>query len=244
MRSGRPPAPAKASRLVVPPISASRMSVISPTQHYLKRAATGRESAQRPTILTANAFPLTIFPVISAGIRHEFSRCARRAPAPRHSAVPRPPQSAPAPASLTGPEGASNVMRRRCGCRDSNSQSLTLAKAMSAASSFCISGSTSRRANTAATLPSVCGAVGDARGIGGEFRIAAERGIAQNLFGQNFPFAIILDRNQNVGAVLAPEHAVGRDRRMREPDALERLSAFVREQRHRHPFRHGVEQRD
>ena len=112
---------------------------------------------------------------------------------------------------------------------------------MSAAASFCISGSTSCWRNTRADRGVGIGAVFQALRIGGEFRIGAERGIAQHLLGQHPPFAVVLDRDQDVGAVARLEHAVGRDGRMREADALERLAAFLIEQRHRHPFRHGVE---
>ena len=76
---------------------------------------------------------------------------------------------------------------------------------------------------------------------GGEFWIAAERSVPQHLVRQHAPFAIVLDGDQDVGAVAGLECPVGRDGRMREPDALERIAVLFVEQRHRHPFRHGVE---
>ena len=124
----------------------------------------------------------------------------------RHRAVERgscPARCAAGAGRLTGPLGASTVMRRRCGCFASSAESLTRAKAMSAAASFSISGSTSSRAKTAATAPSVSRAVLDALGIGGEFRVGAERGVAQHLLRQHAPFAVVLDRDQDVGAVAA-----------------------------------------
>ncbi len=79
---------------------------------------------------------------------------------------------------------------------------------------------------------------------GGEFLVGAERGIAQYHVCQHAPFAVVLDRDQDVGAVAGLEHAVGRDRRVRETDALERLAPLLVQERNRHPLRHGVEHGD
>ena len=70
------------------------------------------------------------------------------------------------------------------------------------------------------------GAAFHALGVGGELRIGGERLVAQNLLRQHAPFAVALDRDQDVGAVARLEHAVGRDRDMREPDALGRRAAL------------------
>ena len=88
------------------------------------------------------------------------------------------------------------------------------------------------------------GAALDAFDIGGEIRIGGERGIVQDLFRQHAPFAVALDRNQNVDAVAGLERAVGRDRDVGEADALRRRAGFLLQQRHRHPFGHGVEHRN
>ena len=45
------------------------------------------------------------------------------------------------------------------------------------------------------------GAALDARDIGGEGGIGGERAVAEHLRGQHAPFAVALDRDQNVGAV-------------------------------------------
>ena len=79
--------------------------------------------------------------------------------------------------------------------------------------------------------------------VGGEIRIGGERLVAHHLLGQHAPLAVALDRDQNVGAVLGLEHAVGRDRGVREADALRRHAALVLQQRRRHPVRHAVEHR-
>ena len=84
-------------------------------------------------------------------------------------------------------------------------------------------------------------AVGLTLRIGGETLIGAERGVAQYLIGEHAPFAVVLDRDQNVGAVARLEHAVGRDGRMRQANALERGAPFLIEQRNGHPLRHGIE---
>ena len=88
------------------------------------------------------------------------------------------------------------------------------------------------------------GTVGVALRIGREPFVDAERGIAQHLVGQRTPFAVVLDRDQNVGAIAGLEYAVRRDGRMRQADALERTAPFLIEQRDRHPLRHGVEHRN
>ena len=98
-------------------------------------------------------------------------------------------------------------------------------------------------ANAAATLPSVSARCPTRSVTGREFRIGGERRIAQHVPGEHAPLAVVLDRNQDVGAVARLEHAIRRDRRMREADPPRRLAALVMQQRHRHPVRHGVEQR-
>src|SRR6202171_3484414 len=49
----------------------------------------------------------------------------------------------------------------------------------------------------------------DALDIGGEIWIGGERGIAENFFRQHAPFAVALDRDENVEAVAALARAVG-----------------------------------
>ncbi len=77
----------------------------------------------------------------------------------------------------------------------------------------------------------------------GKARIGGECRVAHHVFRQDAPLAVVLDRNQDVGAVPGLEHAVRRDRGMRQPQPLRRLTALVMQQRHRHPIRHRVEQR-
>ena len=79
--------------------------------------------------------------------------------------------------------------------------------------------------------------------VGGEIRIGCERLIAQHLLGQFPPFAVALDRNENVGTIFGLEHAIGCDRGVGETDALRRHAALVLQQRRRHPIRHAVEHR-
>ena len=88
------------------------------------------------------------------------------------------------------------------------------------------------------------GAALDPRDVGGKRRIGGERRVAEHLRGQHAPFAVALDRDENVDAVGGLEHAVGRDRGVREADAARRLAALVLHQRHRHPVGHGVEHGD
>ena len=144
----------------------------------------------------------------------------------------------------TGPLGEPTVMRRRCGCFASSAVSLTRAKAMSAAASFASRSATSIAPKAACTRPSVSARRFTRSTLVAKFGIGGERRVAHDLVRQHAPFAVVLDRDQDVGAVAALEHAVGRDRGMRETDALRRLAAFVLQQRHRHPVGHGVEHRD
>jgi len=76
-----------------------------------------------------------------------------------------------------------------------------------------------------------------AAGVGGEV------GISQNLFGEHAPFAIVLDADKDLGTVARWKRAVGRDRRMGQPDALRRLACFVLQQRNGHPVGDGIEHR-
>ncbi len=77
--------------------------------------------------------------------------------------------------------------------------------------------------------------------IGREFWIARERLVVKDPFRKHAPFAIALDGDQNVGAVIRLEHPVRRNRGMREADALRRRAAFMLKKRHRHPVGHGIE---
>ncbi len=115
---------------------------------------------------------------------------------------------------------------------------------MSAASSFFDSVSTSMRGEGRRDLAVRFGSNLHALRDGREPRIGGERRVAHHVLRQNAPLAIVLDRDQDVGAVPGLEHAVGRDRGMREAEPLGRLAALVMQQRHRHPVRHRVEQRD
>ena len=69
-------------------------------------------------------------------------------------------------------------------------------------------------------------------------------GLAEHIGAEFLPFALALDRDQDVLAVLRAEHAVGRDRGMRQRHPLRRIAGFRIEQRHRHPVGHHVEHRD
>jgi hypothetical protein len=74
-----------------------------------------------------------------------------------------------------------------------------------------------------------------------EFGIFPQPGLAQHFLCQYAPFAIVLNGNQNIGAISALEHAVRRDRCMGQTDALEGQTPFTMQQRDRHPFSHGIE---
>ena len=145
---------------------------------------------------------------------------------------------------LAGPLGVPTVMRRKCGCRASRSRSLMTPKAISWRASFSTSGATSILANAAATRPSVSARRFTRSTLVAKFGSAASCLVADDVFRQHAPFAVVLDRDQDVDAVFGLEGAVGRDRDVRQTDALRRIAALVLEQRHRHPVRHGVEHRD
>ncbi len=115
---------------------------------------------------------------------------------------------------------------------------------MSAAASLAISGSTSSAPNTAATRPSVSARRFTRSTLLAKFGSVASALSPSTFFRQHAPLAVALDRDQDIDAVAALEHAIGRDRGVGEADALGRLAAFLLHQRHRHPVRHGVEQRD
>ena len=88
------------------------------------------------------------------------------------------------------------------------------------------------------------GAALDPLDIGGEVGIGGQRRVRQHVLRQHPPFAVALDRDQDVDAVAGLEHAVGRDGGVGEADALGRAAALVLEQRHRHPVGHGIEHGD
>ena len=61
-------------------------------------------------------------------------------------------------------------------------------------------------------------------GIGGEVGVGRQCGVAHHVAGEDHPFAVVLDRDQDVFAVLGAEYAIGRDRGVREAHALRRYS--------------------
>ena len=111
--------------------------------------------------------------------------------------------------------GVSTLMRRRCGCSMRPATSLTRANAISAASSFFDSVVDIHRGESGRDLAVGLGAVLHAVDERGELRIGRERRVAHHVRGEDAPLAVVLDRDQDVGAVLRLEHAVGRDRGMR-----------------------------
>ncbi len=121
---------------------------------------------------------------------------------------------------------------------------LTSAKAMSASSSRFSSSSRVIDAKLSPTILSVSGAIADALDHVGEARIVRQVRLAQHFRAQLLPLALALDRNQDVLAVLRAEHAVGRDRGMREAHALRRIAGLGIQQRHGEPVGHHVEHRD
>src|SRR5579883_1685693 len=89
------------------------------------------------------------------------------------------------------------------------------------------------------------GAVGDAALIVGKARIAGERLVTEDHLAEAQPFALVLDRDDDLLAVGRGKGAIGRDRGMLQPHARRRLAAIIMmEQRHRHPFRRRIEERD
>ena len=78
--------------------------------------------------------------------------------------------------------------------------------------------------------------------VGRKRGIRSKRAIAQNLFREHPPFAVALDRDENVGAVLSLKHAIRCDRGMREAHAFRRHAGFRMHERNCHPVRHRVEQ--
>lgn len=110
----------------------------------------------------------------------------------------------------TGPLGVSTVMRRRCGCLERLSMSLTLARATSAESSAWIAAALSRRAKPSATSIRL-GPVGDARHVGGEARIVRQLGLAEEIARELAPLAVALNGNQNGFAVFGCKYAIGGD---------------------------------
>ena len=132
-------------------------------------------------------------------------------------------------------------MRRRCGWRASSAGRVDAGKGDVGRRELLLQRVGVERAEHGGDLAVGLGAAFDALDIGGEIGIGGERGIAQDFFRQHAPFAVALDRDQDVDAVAALERAVGRDRGVGEAHALRRLAGFLLQQRHRHPIRHGVE---
>ncbi len=88
------------------------------------------------------------------------------------------------------------------------------------------------------------GAVAHALDAVDEAWIGGRAAFAQHLGAEDLPFALALDRDQDVLAVLGAKHAVGRDRGMGETHALRLVAGFGIEQRHGEPVGHHVEHRD
>ena len=135
-------------------------------------------------------------------------------------------------------------MRRRCGCTARSAMVLTSANAMSASDRRFSSSSRVSVAKLSPTVPSVSLPVADALDHVGKAGIVRQVGLAQHLGAQLLPFALALDRNQDVLAVPGAEHAIGRDRGMGEADPLRRIAGLRIEQRHRQPVGHHVEHRN
>ena len=142
-----------------------------------------------------------------------------------------------------GPPAELIVTCRKCGCLSTSSTSLTLAKAICASSSCRASVATSRLAKQAATRPSVSAPVGGARLVVDEARILAEFRPLQNPGAEHRPLPVVLDGDQDRHAIGALEHAVGRQARMREADALGRRAVLPMQQRHGHQLDGGIEHR-
>src|SRR5438270_12873838 len=88
-------------------------------------------------------------------------------------------------------------------------------------------------------------AVGDSPGDAAIALIARELRPAEHVAAEPRPFALVLDRDDDALAVAGAEGAVRRDRRMVDADPRRRLAGHLLEhQRHRHPFRRRVEERD
>ena len=171
-------------------------------------------------------------------------RYARRAPArARSGAADR--GSRAGAGYETGPLGVSTVIRRRCGCCDKPGRVVDARRRRCRRlRASAISVSTSIAANTAATLPSVSARRFTRSRLVAKFGSAASAASpstfsASTRHSRSFWIAIRMSAPSR-----RLEHAVGRDRRMREADAAAAAAAFVMQQRHRHPVGHGVEQRD
>ena len=163
--------------------------------------------------LFGDASVMTIWPG-----REEFSaiRCVRRWRARRHSAAARRRRSRPARHSSPCPFGVSTSMRRRCGWTARSAMVLTSAKAMSASASRFSSSSRVIVAKLSPTVLSVSCAVAHALDHVGEAGIVRQVRLVQHVGAELLPFALALDRDQDSLAVLRAEHAVGRDRGMRQ----------------------------
>ena len=85
------------------------------------------------------------------------------------------------------------------------------------------------------------GAIGDTGHIGGKTRVAAKRGVSDEVGAQLHPFTVALDRDQHRRSFAGFEDAIRRDGGMGETDALWGVPAFVVEQRNGQPVGHHVE---
>ena len=78
-----------------------------------------------------------------------------------------------------------------------------------------------------------------------EARVGGERSIPQNVRAEAGPLALVLDGDHHPAAVAHGVSAVGRDHGVAEAGARRRLAAALQvQQRHGHPVRHAVEERN
>ena len=121
---------------------------------------------------------------------------------------------------------------------------LTSAKAMSASDKRFSSSSRVMVAKLSPTVLSVSSRLRTRSTMLENLGSLGRSGWPQHVRAEFLPFALALDRNQDVLAVLGAKHAVGRDRGMREAHPLRRIAGLRVEQRHRQPVGHHVEHRD
>ena len=163
---------------------------------------------------------LALWSCAGLGERLAVSEALADRRARRHSGAARRRRSPPAPHRSPDRRASSTSMRRRCGCTARSAMVLTSANAMSASARRFSSSSRVIVAKLSPTVWSVSCAVADALDHVGKSRIVGQRGLAQHVGAEFLPFALALDRDQDVLAVLRAKHAIGRDRGMREAHPL------------------------
>ena len=220
MRSGRPSALAKASRLRGCLRNRQARCRSYPTQHYLKRAASRAtlcpmqqrfwrllRSRSRLFRSFRQKFGADLFGML-AERRHRAVAGLRACHNGAGAGIA---DRAGGRVEIDAPQ--MRMARQQSTITDARKSDVGLLPALPSAARH-------RSARTRApTCASVSERLLDPRAVGGEARVAAERGIAQHLVRQHPPFAIVLDRDQDVGAVPA-----GKRRRARSPHARARCA--------------------